>query len=320
MKEKQNTDVFDCATNDCAYNCDGACRIGPVENCPPHTRKRLAWMACVWFTLLSMCAGCTARALQLEKSAPLATTYIPTTAPTVDPVATPAPTPEPVTDEMLATGRFDGYFDGTVFLGDSLTVSLYNYCLKQRQENERFLGDAQFLAAVGMSVRMASYDSRNLLQYEERAVGTTEGLLKMNAKRVFVMLGVNDFAGKYPEATLQYFEAMIDAIQQKCKGTEIVVQGVLPVSEEFCRQRHVSVEDWNGFNLLLEQLCVDKGVRYFSFAKQMMDENGYLSADLTSDGMCHINTEGTAIWVKSLRRFAAEQHAQSDVYSGEKQL
>lgn len=188
------------------------------------------------------------------------------------------------------------------------TVSLYNYCLKQRRENERFLGDAQFLAAVGMSVRLASYDSRNLLQYEEQAVGTTEGLLKMGAKRVFVMLGVNDFAGKYPEATLQYFETMIDAIQQKCKGTEIVVQGVLPVSEEFCRQRHVSVEDWNGFNLLLEQLCVDKGVRYFSFAEQMMDENGYLSADLTSDGMCHINTEGTAIWVKALRRFAVEQY------------
>lgn len=107
---------------------------------------------------------------------------------------------------------------------------------------------------------------------------------------------------------MQYFETMIDAIQQKCKGTEIVVQGVLPVSEEFCRQRHVSVEDWNGFNLLLEQLCVDKGVRYFSFAEQMMDENGYLSADLTSDGMCHINTEGTAIWVKALRRFAVEQY------------
>ena len=320
MKEKQNIDVFDCATNDCAYNCDGACRIGPVENRPPHTRKRLAWMACVWFTLLSMCAGCTAKTPQLEESTPLATTYIPTTAPTADLAITPAPTLEPVTDEMLATGRFDGYFDGTVFLGDSLTVSLYNYCLKQRREDEHFLGDAQFLAAVGMSVRMASYDNRNLLQYEERAVGTTEGLLKMNAKRVFVMLGVNDFAGKYPEATLQYFEAMIDAIQQKCKGTEIVVQGVLPVSEEFCRQRHVSVEDWNGFNLLLEQLCVDKGVRYFSFAEQMMDENGYLSADLTSDGMCHINKEGTAIWVKSLRRFAAEQCVQSDVYSGEKQL
>lgn len=308
MKEKQNIDVFDCATNDCAYNCDGTYRIGPVENRPPHTRKRLAWMACVWFTLLSMCAGCMAKTPQLEESTPLAATYIPTTVPTADPAITPAPTLEPVTDEMLATGRFDGYFDGTVFLGDSLTVSLYNYCLKQRRENERFLGDAQFLAAVGMSVRLASYDNRNLLQYEEQAVGTTEGLLKMGAKRVFVMLGVNDYAGKYPEATLQYFETMIDAIQQKCEGAEIVVQGVLPVSEEFCRQRHVSVEDWNGFNLLLEQLCVDKGVRYFSFAEQMMDENGYLSADLTSDGMCHINTEGTAIWVKALRRFAVEQY------------
>lgn len=294
--------------------------------------KRLAWRACGWLALLLMCAGCAAKTSQPEGHTPLATMPMPTTAPTVEPTATPdptwtpspqptpmpSPTMEPVTDEMLATGRFDVYFDGTVFLGDSLTLSLRNYCLKQRQDDERFLGDAQFLAAVGMSVRLASYNNRNLLQYRGRAVAMTDGLLKMGAKRVFVMLGVNDQAGKYPDATLQYFETMIDAIQNNCEGAEIIIQGILPVSEKFCQERQVNIEDWNGFNPLLEQLCAQKGVCYFSFAEQLMDENGYLAANFTADGMYHLNTEGTAVWVRELRRFAAEQYALSGAYPPER--
>ena len=124
------------------------------------------------------------------------------TTPTPVPTPTPSPTLEPMTDEMLDSGRFDEYFDDAVFLGDSITQSLRNYCIAQRRDDADFMGNAQFLAAVSMSVRMASRDMRTLLKYRGYAVSVTEGLLKMEAGRVFVLLGVNDHAGKYPDATL----------------------------------------------------------------------------------------------------------------------
>lgn len=293
--------------------------------------KRLAWRACGWLALLLMCAGCAAKTSQPEGHTPLATMPMPTTAPTVEPTATPdptwtpspqatptpSPTLEPVTDEMLDSGRFDAYFDDAVFVGDSITESLRNYCIAQQRDDEDFMGNAQFLAAVSMSVRMASSDSRTLLQYRGNAVSVTEGLLKMGAGQVFIMLGVNDYAGKYPDATLAYFDTLIDAIQEKCEGIEIVIQSVTPVTKRFCQERQITIEEWNGFNVLLEQLCEEKGVQFLSFAELLMDAEGYLADDMTGDGMFHLTPAANALWIHALRQFAAEQYALSGAYPPE---
>lgn len=293
--------------------------------------KRLAWRACGWLALLLMCAGCAAKTSQPEGHTPLATMPMPTTAPTVEPTATPdptwtpspqatptpSPTLEPVTDEMLDSGRFDAYFDDAVFVGDSITESLRNSCIALQRDDEDFMGNAQFLAAVSMSVRMASSDSRTLLQYRGNAVSVTEGLLKMGAGRVFIMLGVNDYAGKYPDATLAYFDTLIDAIQEKCEGIEIVIQSVTPVTKRFCQERQITIEEWNGFNVLLEQLCEEKGVQFLSFAELLMDAEGYLADDMTGDGMFHLTPAANALWIHALRQFAAEQYALSGAYPPE---
>lgn len=293
--------------------------------------KRLAWRACGWLALLLMCAGCAAKTSQPEGHTPLATMPMPTTAPTVEPTATPdptwtpspqatptpSPTLEPVTDEMLDSGRFDAYFDDAVFVGDSITESLRNYCIAQQRDDADFMGNAQFLAAVSMSVRMASSDSRTLLQYRGNAVSVTEGLLKMGAGQVFIMLGVNDYAGKYPDATLAYFDTLIDAIQEKCERIEIVIQSVTPVTKRFCQERRITIEEWNGFNVLLEQLCEEKGVQFLSFAELLMDAEGYLADDMTGDGMFHLTPAANALWIHALRQFAAEQYALSGAYPPE---
>lgn len=297
--------------------------------------KRLAWRACGWLALLLMCAGCaaetTAQLPEARQTLAAAATQAPaptaeptaTAAPTTEPTPTPAPTPtpsptlEPVTDEMLDSGRFDAYFDDAVFVGDSITESLRNYCIALQRDDQDFMGNAQFLAAVSMSVRMASSDSRTLLQYRGNAVSVTEGLLKMGAGRVFIMLGVNDYAGKYPDATLAYFDTLIDAIQEKCEGIEIVIQSVTPVTKRFCQERRITIEEWNGFNVLLEQLCEEKGVQFLSFAELLMDAEGYLADDMTGDGMFHLTPAANAVWIRALRQFAAEQYALSGAYPPE---
>ena len=278
------------------------------------------------------CVGCVAEATaQLPEAQQTATTTAaqqtaavtqapaPTAEPTPTPVPTPTPSPtlEPVTDEMLDSGRFDAYFDDAVFVGDSITESLRNYCIAQQRDDEDFMGNAQFLAAVSMSVRMASSDSRTLLQYRGNAVSVTEGLLKMGAGQVFIMLGVNDYAGKYPDATLAYFDTLIDAIQEKCERIEIVIQSVTPVTKRFRQERQITIEEWNGFNVLLEQLCEEKGVQFLSFAELLMDAEGYLADDMTGDGMFHLTPAANAVWIRALRQFAAEQYALSGAYPPE---
>lgn len=261
----------------------------------------------------------TATATAAQQTEAVTQTPESTTEPTPTPAPTPTPSPtlEPVTDEMLDSGRFDAYFDDAVFVGDSITESLRNYCIAQQRDDEDFMGNAQFLAAVSMSVRMASSDSRTLLQYRGNAVSVTEGLLKMGAGQVFIMLGVNDYAGKYPDATLAYFDTLIDAIQEKCERIEIVIQSVTPVTKRFCQERRITIEEWNGFNVLLEQLCEEKGVQFLSFAELLMDAEGYLADDMTGDGMFHLTPAANAVWIRALRQFAAEQYALSGAYPPE---
>ena len=216
-----------------------------------------------------------------------------------------------VTEEMLATGLVDDYFNDAVFIGDSITQTFRNYCSGLRREQPDTLGTARFLAAVSFNVRLASSDSRNAggvaLQYRGKTVSVSEGLLLMEAKRVFILLGVNDIAGKYPDATIEYYEKFIDILREKCDGLEIVVQGVLPVSREFCKKRSVSIADWNAFNQRLRTMCEEQEVLFLDFSEELMDEEGYLADAMSSDGMFHLNEEANAIWLRALRRFALSQ-------------
>lgn len=76
-------------------------------------------------------------------SAPAAPTAASTTEPMPEPTAeptpeteepepteepTPAPTPEPITRERLDMGEFDAFFDGAVFVGDSMTKEFETMC------------------------------------------------------------------------------------------------------------------------------------------------------------------------------------------------
>lgn len=260
---------------------------------------------------LILCTGCSAsQPHAAELSAALAEQ--PTAAPTAKP--TPAPTPEPtpepvlVTDEMLASGMYDAYFDDAVFIGDSITLGFQNYCTGQRRAAEGFMGNARFLAAVSMSARLARQDTHNAggvsFMYRGRAVSVTAGINEMEAKRVFILFGVNDFACRYPEETLGYYAELLDKLAEQCPNVEVVIHGVLPVTRDFCKKRKVAIEDWNAFNPLLEQFCQERGVLYFSFAERLMDENGYLSSTLSGDNMFHLNADANAVWVHALRLFA----------------
>lgn len=260
-------------------------------------------------------------ACEESSSTPEGAVATPTSAPSASiaaaaaqtPTPKPEPTPEPVvvTEEMLADGLVDTYFNDAVFVGDSITQTFRNYCFGLRREQPDTLGTARFLAGVSLNARIASCDSRNAggvaLKYRGKTVSVSEGLLLMEAKRVFIMLGVNDFVSKYPDETIGYFETLIDILRDKCGDLEIVVQGVLPVSRAFCKKRVLSIADWNAFNQRLEAMCRERGVLFLDFSAELMDEEGYLSDTLSSDGMFHLNEEANAIWLRALRRFALSQ-------------
>lgn len=237
---------------------------------------------------------------------------VPTPEPTPTPVptATPEPTPEPITQARLDSGEFDRFFDGALFLGDSLTDMFGGYVRKCRETEEGLLGDAQFFGVTSMGVKIACMDRASSgisFRYRGKAVSVTEIIRQTEAKRVFIMLGVNDIDSRAWDTVEEYFAKLIDVIHEKCPDTEVIIEGILPITEQYCRTRKQKIERWNSFNDILAGICEAHGAAFLDFSADLMDAQGYLSTSLSSDKEYHLNPEGESIWVRALRLYAAQQ-------------
>ena len=226
--------------------------------------------------------------------------------PTPTPTPTPEPTPELITNARLDAGEFDRYFDDVLFVGDSLTLIFSHYVRDVRRQDETFLGDAKFLATTSMSAKRASENSvrENAanFSYRGRNVTLCEGIQKIAPRQVFLMFGLNDLCVRDWDEMIDCFGKIIDQIRETNPDVQITIEGVLPVRRAFYDRQ----PPWNTFNERLQQLCGEKGVEFVSFAEELTDENGELRKDLCGDGKCHLNIAGEQVWVRFLRRYAAQ--------------
>ena len=235
----------------------------------------------------------------------------PTDTPEPTPEPTPAPTPEPLilSAQRLNSTEFDSYFDGAVFVGDSITKTFGNYVQALRLTTEGLLGTAQFLGTISMSAVEASKNQASgeiRFRFQGRSMSLTDALNAMEARKAFILLGVNDIGWRRWEKVEESFARIIDNIHEQCPDVEVIVFGILPVSRYYCRENKLDISRWNSFNPILEGICRDHGAEFISFADQVMTEDGYLDIAL-SDGQFHLNPAGEDIWIAFLRRYAAQK-------------
>ena len=301
-------------------------------------------LLCVLFALV-LCAGCTAAPQQnaaMNTPAPL-DTPAPTDAPadtpeplteavalaTETPVeteeteepesptapapeATPSPTPEPVMQERLDAGEFDSFFDDALFLGDSITESLDGYVRYLREAEGSMLGTTQMFGVKAMNVHIACQDEPAPLdrtfRYRGKAVSVSEIINLCGPRRVFILMGVNDVCDRPWEDVAADFGQLIDNIHTKCPGVEVIIQGILPISAEYCTLKGITIERYNSFNeSVLAGVCEEHDAGFLNFSELMMDENGYLIDRLCNDRQYHLSWRGELVWVRALRAYAAQQ-------------
>lgn len=241
-----------------------------------------------------------------------ASTFIPTSTPTASPTptptASPTPTPRPITQARLDSGEFDHFFDDAILIGDSLTEFFSYYIIAGRQTEPDLLGNVKIFGVKGMNIKTACQDvasaDRNYL-FRGKRVSITELIHACNSKHAFIMLGVNDVADRPWDIVQSHFAQLIDVIHEKCPDTEVVIQGVLPITKQYCDIKGVTITYYNGFNEILSEVCDEHGAEFLDFSKDMMDEKGYLALPLCSDQLFHLNKKGEAIWLNALRLYAA---------------
>jgi lysophospholipase L1-like esterase len=127
-----------------------------------------------------------------------------------------------------------------------------------------------------------------------------EDVINLRPAVVVILAGTNDIAGNTGDETLEQIEGDYASLADlsRASGIRVVFSSVMPINAynpaalRFFLQR--SPQKIAALNAWLEKYCSTNGIVYLDYFSAMVDEHGFLKADLTQDGL-HPNAAGFAV-------------------------
>lgn len=209
-------------------------------------------------------------------------------------------------EKGISEEEIDAYFDGTVFVGDSVMLGFRNYSMSR---SNTFLGRIQFLASGSFSVHNAfwpvtSKSVHPIYQGQQRLVWDSIGI--MQPRRVFLFFGLNDMNMGSLEETCSLYAQVIANIKTTCPDAEIHIMSMTYTLAGKGKGR-LNNPNIRQFNEMLKQMCWDNGWGFVDIANPLADGNGDLMPAYCSDNYVHQTTAAYNVWVDVLRGYARSQ-------------
>ena len=216
--------------------------------------------------------------------------------------------------ERLSRETLMSFFTDSAFVGDSVTERVRTYVKDQRKEEEPgLLSNAKFLVKQSYMLFMASknYVSQKSanLTYNGREMSLCNIMGAMKPKRVFILLGINDYIGEKIDKGMEYVTRTVELIHKYSPDTEIYFQSLTPVTRNFCKRKDFRTM-WDEYNEALKKLSETVDFTYIEIAAGLKDEEGYLPDEWSTDREYHVNNKGIPIWIDELLDFAQQQYEQ----------
>lgn len=222
----------------------------------------------------------------------------PTLTPSPSPTETPLPTPTPTLRPNQAP-----WFDYSALLGDSISDGLRIYAERKRKTDADFLGNMQFFTKVGYSLSYASAKSpKKLVKYKGKSMRPEDALSAMGAKKVFIMLGINDIFHTETENRPKY-STLIDNIRAKNPGIKIALIAITPIvtDGQHSAFKNSKVNEYNEF---VKNVSNEKGCDYIDFNDQLRDKTGGLKPSYSNDQFVHLKGGAFEIYAAALSQNA----------------
>ena len=202
------------------------------------------------------------------------------------------PVLQPPTTETVGAS----FFDDAVFVGDSVSLKLSYYASSSGR-----LGNAKFLVQGSYSARNA-VSNKLQMSYQGKKMDLASAVAATGAKKLFIMLGMNDIAIVGVDKTIQNWRTMLGSIFEKCPDIEVYIQSMTPIwtGGEVGGLNNKRADQ---FNKALEAFARENGYTYIDVASYMKDKTGGLASKYCSDDYVHITTAGASAWVSVLRAF-----------------
>lgn len=171
----------------------------------------------------------------------------------------------------------ESYFNDAAFLGDSRTLGISDYA---------GLEGADFFCDNGMTIYKLFADDGVTYQKTGEKVDLKEILQEKRYGKIYIMLGMNELGyGDTPMYLKQYLK-VIKQIKEWQPGVIIYVMANLHVSQEKNNMEtefnNININDKNAASA---RLANGRDVFYLDCNPLFTDEEGYLQAELTFDGV-----------------------------------
>lgn len=206
---------------------------------------------------------------------------------------------EPKKIPPVGDGQPCHFFDDAGVIGDSVSYSLVLWAAQTGE-----MGTATFLVRGGNGI--AGYVNRyKTINYQGLEMTIEDAVEMSGAKKLFIMIGVNDLGFMTVEETMDYFRIMMDRILERCPDVDVYLESLLPVWEDGIQGTKNA--DVNAYNVLLEQYAQEKGFHYVEVASYIMDHTGGMAKPYCADSSTHMNYEGIDAWMQALKLYAQTQ-------------
>lgn len=179
------------------------------------------------------------------------------------------------------------YFDDALFIGDSRTVGLSEYC-------EPLDSRATFYSKISLTI----YDvmKKDFIKTDEGKVNLETALSQNQYGKIYIMLGLNEIGTGTAETFCEAYSEVIDRIRELQPDAIIYIQGIMHVTEnKSSHDKYFNNENINRRNEALSQLADDQTIFYIDMNEAVDDENGNLEASLSFDDV-HLKASSYERW------------------------
>ncbi len=188
-------------------------------------------------------------------------------------------------------GRVDmSYFDGALFIGDSLTQGFMTYTTNGFE-------NASFAAYIGAGPK--TFIEGTVTNYDGQVVRPIDEILAAGAQKVYILLGTNSMESSTDEAFLKYYGDFLDfLLPQLPSGTTYYLQSIPPVTaEKMAGDEKFTVERIRELNQQIARMAYERGLHYLDLYSALADEGGTLRAEYAAGGDgIHLNADGYGAW------------------------
>lgn len=123
--------------------------------------------------------------------------------------------------------------------------------------------------------------------------------------KIFIMIGINDLAtGLTADKIFENYTKIIETIKEQSPATEIYIESLLPVNDEFkgFPKHSDKTEQIIDINRRLAKLAEEKGAVYVDLFSSFAETGNKLKKELTEDGL-HINGDGYLLWYSLIKKW-----------------